>query len=268
MAANRRRLDHMTPIGARPAGVKVGRTQGQGTGCAVQHDPCDPAGAVGRDRIGHLVGHTVTNVGKRAGTTAGRMNHTADRLRKAGRGHAVQDHLSHRELALNCLAARFEIHRPAQAIPIGIALGRRQAVQPGIGIVEQDGFARLFGSDGNLRPFGKSRQRGIGQRVHGVMFGRKQRGELRPHQGRRIVGLAHRYIGEGLARKDDHGDRRHRPAKLQAHCLVFLVVSPSHPVADAGQRGSELKRKIRSVYPSGRNTTEFATNCAEFRRNS
>ena len=63
------------------------------------------------------------------------------------------------------------------------------------------------------------------------MFGFKERGELRPHQARRIVGLAYRYIGEGLASEgwtsqDDQGKRCHRPAKLKAHCLVFPVVSP------------------------------------------
>ena len=73
MSPDRSRLNDMAPVGAGPAGVKVGGAQSQRSGCAVQHCAGNPTGAVSGHRIMHVIGHAVANIGKRASPATRRM---------------------------------------------------------------------------------------------------------------------------------------------------------------------------------------------------
>ena len=250
MPANRRRLHHIAPVRPHIARVEIGRPQCQAARRAIQHRPRNPARPVNRIWFVHHVAHPVADKGKRASPVARGTNDAADRLWIIRIVNPVQDHLGHRKFALQRFTPRFEIQGLAQAIPLLITRRRGQGREPGVGILDHLRVGRLRSVWlWRLWPDGQRRQVRRPHRIDRIMFGREQRGELAFEQDARVVGLAHRDIGEGRSVQDNDCHSGNRPAKVQAHYLVFPVISPMSPGSvRATGRGPTGRGAPESIY--------------------
>mmetsp|Transcript_29254 Transcript_29254/g.56722 ORF Transcript_29254/g.56722 Transcript_29254/m.56722 type:complete len:299 (-) Transcript_29254:2464-3360(-) len=121
------------PFGAHGGGVVMRGTVGQVGRTAIQYGTGHLAHPFPGARLADMFGVTVAGIGELALIFAPRslVDHTTDIVGKACALDPVHDHLGHGKLAFHGLAARFEIERFGQALPMRTAGCLGLVIDPG-----------------------------------------------------------------------------------------------------------------------------------------
>ena len=228
------------------AGVEVGGAVGHGAGAAGQHQARELLAALARDARSSSCPsarrrHRRTGSRGRAGALVG---HAADGLGEAAVVDAVQHHLGHGDLAVERLAARLEVDRLREALPLGVAArppasrrGRERRAAPARrGFAAPRGTAgrELSGSTPRLATRDRSSSRAV----------RARAASPAARRARTAAALEGGMLADARSPARRRRPRRHRQAPSAANSAASTTAA-----GDAGRRKSN--HHVSSIVRAG-----------------